>query len=432
MVSRLDYIFITPDKMDGKRISYDYVVQQYEMQRLLKGHPLIALSDICKEITSGIRVRKEYYTNKNGYKIIAPGDIRNEVIIYINELKVVQPEVVREKDIINNGDILVTASGKSGQIIYVNEALEGCVVTSDIIKITLRDRDKGKRLYRFFKSSIGQTLLNSIKIGILNKIFVEDVENLLIPEDFDTYQEDCYDDSKRYVESEKLYRSAENIFYRVFDYKGEEKKLKHFYVKEHLDSHRLDPEYYSNFYTELYRVIHRNTNDVKWQDLGELVEVKKADKPEVSENQKVKYFLLADIDPNFSIIKETHEEFYGNLSNRMRYIVRSGEIVTAKGGSATGTKGHATALITKEFDGMVTTDALYNLVPKDINPYYLLFLFKQAVILNQINMFTKGTLYKLIQRKDFEKIKIPRLKTDLEEQIADKMMNYLNQLQNKF
>ncbi len=424
-------MFITPDKMDGKRISYDYVVQQFKIQRLLQNHSLIALSDICKEITSGIRVKKEYYTDKNGYKIIAPGDIRNE-IIYINELKIVQPEVVKEKDIINYGDILITASGKSGQVTYVNEVLEGCVVTSDIIKITLRDRDKGIRLYKFLKSSIGQMLLNSIKIGILNKIFVEDVGNLLIPEDFHTYQEDCSDDSTGYAEAEKLYRSAENIFYRVFDYKGEENNLKYFYVTEYLDSHRLDPEYYSNFYTELYMVINKNFDDIKWQELGELVEIKKADKPDVSENQKVKYFLLADIDPYFSIIKETHEEFYGNLSNRMRYIVRSGEIVTAKGGSATGTKGHATAIITEEFDGMITTDALYNLVPRNISPYYLLFLFKQPVILNQINMFTKGTLYKLIQRKDFERIRIPRLREELEEQIVDKMMNYLSVLQNKF
>jgi hypothetical protein len=47
-------------------------------------------------------------------------------------------------------------------------------------------------------------------------------------------------------------------------------------------------------------------------------------------------------------------------------------------------------------------------------------------------MFTKGTLYKLIQRNDFEKIKIPRLESSLEEQIVDKMMNYLSVLQNKF
>ncbi|HBT17998.1 MAG TPA: type III restriction endonuclease subunit M, partial [Firmicutes bacterium] len=267
------------------------------------------------------RVRKEYYSDKDGYKIIAPGDIRNEVI-YINDLKIVKPEVVREKDIINNGDILITAAGKSGQIIYANGALEGCVITSDIIKITLKDKSKRIRLYNFLKSSIGQMLLNSIKIGILNKIFVEDIEKLAIPEDFDTYgNDDCYD-INLYSRAEKSYKLAEFLFSKVLDYKGEDEYLKRFYVMEHLDSYRLDPEYYSNFYTELYGLIHKNTENVKWQRIAEVAEIKRANKPDISENQKVKYFLLADIDPNLSIIKETHEDFYGNLSNRMRYIVR--------------------------------------------------------------------------------------------------------------
>lgn len=424
----MNYIFITPDKMDGHRISYEYVVQRYEVQQLLKEQPVIALSDICEEITSGIRVKKEYYTDKKGYRIIAPGDVRNE-LVYANELKIVKPEIVKEKDIISSGDVLITASGKSGQIIYVNETLEGCVITSDIIKVTLKDRSKGINLYKFLISDIGQMLLNSIKIGILNKIFVEDVENLLIPEDYYTYEDDYSNNDIQYERAKKLYKSAENIFYKIIDFKEEEEyQKKYFYVRNYLDSYRLDPEYYSNFYTELYKIIHKNTTYITWQELGQLVKVKTAYKPEINENEKVKYFLLTDIDQDFSIIKDTHEDFYGNLSNRMRYIVRSGEIVTAKGGSATGTKGHATALITDEFDGIVTTDALYNLVPKNISPYYLLFLFKQPIILNQIKMFTKGTLYKYIERKDFEKIKIPRLGTGLEKEIAHKMMNYLNEL----
>jgi len=45
-------------------------------------------------------------------------------------------------------------------------------------------------------------------------------------------------------------------------------------------------------------------------------------------------------------------------------------------------------------------------------------------------MFTKGTLYKLIQRKDFEQIKIPRLEGSLEEQITEKMLSYLIKLKN--
>ena len=82
---------------------------------------------------------KKYYTDKNGYKIIAPGDIRNETI-YINELKIVQPEKIKEKDIINVWRYIdyIIRQIRTGN--YVNEALEGCVITSDIIKITLKDR----------------------------------------------------------------------------------------------------------------------------------------------------------------------------------------------------------------------------------------------------------------------------------------------------
>lgn len=46
-------------------------------------------------------------------------------------------------------------------------------------------------------------LLNSVKTGVLNKMFVEDIKTLLIPEDFDTYQKDCPIDFTVYIEAEK-------------------------------------------------------------------------------------------------------------------------------------------------------------------------------------------------------------------------------------
>jgi hypothetical protein len=104
-------MFITPDKMDGQRISYDYVVRRCKIQQLLKGHPLVALNNICEEITSGIRVKKEYYTDGSGYRVIAPGDIQNEVVS-LNKLKRIRSEVVKDKDIIISGDIIITAAGR--------------------------------------------------------------------------------------------------------------------------------------------------------------------------------------------------------------------------------------------------------------------------------------------------------------------------------
>ena len=131
-------------------------------------------------------------------------------------------------------------------------------------------------------------------------------------------------------------------------------------------------------------------------------------------------------DATLSVIKSWHEDKYRNLSNRMRYVVQAGEMVTAKAGSATGGRGHLSAVIGNEFSGMVTSDAFYNMIPVKIDPYYLLFLLKQPIVLKQIDMFTKGTLYKLVQREDFEKIKIPRLNKEMELTISSKMKEYTN------
>ncbi len=330
-------------------------------------------------------------------------------------------EVIRDKDIIASGDILVTAAGRSGQIIYVNDELEVCAITSDIIRIRASDEEKGKFIVSFFKSELGQMMLNTIKTGLSNKILVEDIKKLLIPEDYKLDKTNCNNNIELQTQAAKLYKEAENIFYKFLDYQGEEEKKKCFFTLKYLDSNRLDPEYYTNFYTELYRIINKDTKDIKWQNLGEVVEVKVSAKPEINDKDKVKYFSLANVDEKLSIIKETHEEEYGKLSNRMRYVVREGEIVTAKGGSATGTKSHATALITKELDGMVTSDAFFNIIPKNIDKYYLLFLFKQLIIINQINMISKGTIYKLVQRQDFENIKIPRLNKKNETLISNKI-----------
>lgn len=176
-------MFITPDKMDGKRISYDYVVKRYKIQQLLKDYKLIALKNICEEITSGIRIKKEYYTDGSGYRVISPGDIQNEVVS-LSKLKRIKNEFIKDKDIVNSGDIIITAAGKSGQILFVNDELEGCIITSDIIKIRLKDKSQRLTVYSFLKSKIGKMMLDTVKVGLLNKISVEDISNLLIPKEY--------------------------------------------------------------------------------------------------------------------------------------------------------------------------------------------------------------------------------------------------------
>ncbi|MCW6078098.1 restriction endonuclease subunit S [Clostridium sporogenes] len=415
----MNCIYINPSELDGHKISCEYVIQRKKLQKILETYKTIGLNNIAKEITSGIRIKKEFYC-EGGLQIIAPGDVRNGTV-YINELKSINKEIVKDKDIVIEGDILITAAGKSGQIVYVSEELEGCIITSDIIKIRLNDSAKSLALVVFFKSEVGQNILDNLKNGLIKKIALEDIQGLMIPKNYDENYVNAKDTLAKQSQIIKLYKEAENGFYKYLDYSGEDEKKQCFLVYNHLDTNRLDPEYYSNFFTEFYETINTDTKYVKWQRLGEVVQIKAAVKPEIDENKKVKYFSLSDVDEKLSVIKEVHEEEYGKLSNRMRYVVNEGEIVTAKGGSATGTKSHATALITKELDGMVTSDAFFNIVPMNIDRYYLLFLFKQLVVISQINMISKGTTYKLVQRQDLENIKIPRLSQMNESLISNKI-----------
>ncbi|MEG3042353.1 MAG: restriction endonuclease subunit S [Clostridium sp.] len=417
-------IFVKSKDLDGNKISYQYIIAKLEFEKNL-GSNIKKLKEISVSITDGTRIIKEY-VERNGNRIIGPGDIKDNNI-YINNLKVISKNELSEKDYIKEGDILITTSGKSGQIIYVLQELEGSVITCDICRLRFGDESYALGIYNFLKSELGQLQLQSIMEGKLNRISLKDIGNLLIPKDINITG-DCTKKSLDFQDKQnKIYRVCVNQFKKIVDYDPIDDKLKGiFYTEERLlDSKRLDVKFYAYKEGILQSLISEDTKEIKWQNLGELVEIKRAIKPPISEDQEVKYFTLKNIDAGLSVITTTENGVYGQLSNRMRYIVKEGEVVTAKAGSATGKEGHISAVITKSTEGMLTTDAFFNLIPRKINPYYLLFLLKQPVILRQIEMNTKGELYKVIQRDDFENIRIPRLNSDIEDSIIKKMKEYI-------
>jgi len=58
-----------------------------------------------------------------------------------------------------------------------------------------------------------------------------------------------------------------------------------------------------------------------------------------------------------------------------------------------------------------------------------LFLFKQPIILKQIEVGAVGLYYRILSRNVFEKISIPRLPEEAEEQISKSMRRYIELLQ---
>lgn len=421
----MNSVFIKAEILDGNKISYEYVASRVQIQKTLNGQKTRLLKDMNVEIKDGTRVKKEY-AEKEGIRIISPGDIRDS-IIYINKLRIIRKDGLKEKDFIQEADLLITTAGKSGQIIYVSEELEGGAITCDITRLRFINKNDAIKVYCFLKSELGQLQLDALKMGKLNRILLDDIGNIKIPIDMDNMEEYKRNQIDFQSEYNRSYKECVNIFYKVvlYDY-SDDKFKKIFYVKDNeMETVRLDAEHYAYYQSELFKFIHRETNNIKWNKLGDLIFIKKAVKPEINENQQINYFTLKDINADLSVIQSIEKDKYGDLSNRMRYIVNEGEIVTAKAGSATGTDGHISAVITRKFSGMLTTDAFFNIVPKQIDPYYLLFLLKQSVILKQIDMFTSGTTFKIIIREDFEKLRIPRIDAKYEEIIAENMKKYI-------
>ncbi len=161
-----------------KNISYNYTINYYKSIKALNNVDTLKLSDIAIGITDGTRVKRNYVDK--GVKIINVGDFKDGSI-YPKTLKSISKDGLKDNDYIKNNDILITAVGKSGQVVRVTLDLEDYVISSDIIRIRLKQSSTAEGLVAYLNSESGQYALEAIKIGILNRISINDVKELQIP-----------------------------------------------------------------------------------------------------------------------------------------------------------------------------------------------------------------------------------------------------------
>ena len=424
----MEYNYIQPKYINPKNITCNYTINYFKSIRTLGDKNMVKLSDIATEITDGTRVKRHYIDC--GVKIINVGDFKDGTI-YTNTINSISSDGLKEKDYIKDNDILITSVGKSGQVVRVTPHLEDYVISSDIIRIRLKQPSTAEGLVAYLRSESGHYALEAIKNGILNRISINDIKELDIPLDYKEMSLNKVGLSKESKEADKLYKDCVNLFEKYVVPEDNLFNIPNICFTEgyKVDSKRLDAKYYAYLESELYKITHRNCNDITWQPLGQIVKIKRAVRPNLDENKEIEYINISNVDADLSIITSTERDLYKNLSSRIRYLLEENELITAKSGSATGTESHSTAIITKRYEGMMASDAFYNIRPIEVDPYYLLFLFRQSIILKQIEAVTTGLYFKTINRKEFEEVYIPRLNPLVEREIAEKMKTYIEMLQ---
>ncbi len=158
-----------------------------------------------------------------------------------------------------------------------------------------------------------------------------------------------------------------------------------------INYNELNGRFDFDFYSPENRRMFSNLGNGKTVRLGDICDIIKIKSRKLKDqNSTVEYIELSDINTHsYEIINSTIYQVH-ELPSRASYEIQEGDIITAIAGNSVGTRKHATALVTKEFEGSICTNGFRVLRNFKIDSYYLLYFLKSDIFLKQMFMYRTG------------------------------------------
>ncbi|MFH1777771.1 MAG: N-6 DNA methylase [Candidatus Omnitrophota bacterium] len=173
-----------------------------------------------------------------------------------------------------------------------------------------------------------------------------------------------------------------------------------------IDSRQLNSRLDYNYYFPENRSLITNLRKLNAVKLGEIVDIVKTKSPLLRKNVNVEYVELSDVyTKSFEIINST-TILTTELPSRASYEIKTGDIITAVAGNSIGTRKHATAYVTPEFDKAICTNGFRVLRNFKINHFYLLYYLQSDLFLKQVFMYRTGAAIPALADSDFFNILI--------------------------
>ncbi len=250
-----------------------------------------------------------------------------------------------------------------------------------VTKLGYQGNKNGTPIYQ--KDKYGQIIKNSIGQAILDENFSEIIE--------------AYKNFKKGEEVE-----TKNAFSISFD--------------------ELNGRFDFDFYSPENRKLFSNLDKEKTVRLGDICDIVKLKSKKLKDpNLIVEYVELSDINTHsYEIINSTTSQVY-ELPSRASYELKEGDIITAIAGNSIGTRKHATAIVTKEFEGNICTNGFRVLRNFKIDSYYLLYFLKSDIFLKQMFMYRTGAAIPNVSDTDLSNILIYLPNDNKLEDISKKM-----------
>lgn len=185
-----------------------------------------------------------------------------------------------------------------------------------------------------------------------------------------------------------------------------------------LETGRFDSEYYLPKYEDYIEFVCSYPNG--YDLIGNVCDIKDSNFAPINGVQ-YKYIELADIG-KLGEITGCNKQIGEELPTRARRIVHKGDVIVSS------IKGSldSCALVTDEYDGALCSTGFYVLKSHQHNPETLLTLFKSLPIQNLMKKGCSGTILTAIGKSEFEKIPIPLIRQEVQDEIAKHVKRVLS------
>lgn len=368
---------------------------------------------------------------KNGYPIFLQAtDIQTPFINTDDLCYVHEADWDRyKKGRIKKGEILIEVKGKAEKVAIVPDDFpQKVLVTGSLYKLSVNKRINKYFLLVYLVSKYGEAFKNRFKSNLLvSFINKKDLFRIPIPKLDKKFQEKIGNILKTtfYLNKMRLssYNDANSVLRQDINVNGFNYSSNNINVKSSSDSFqtsgRLDSEYYLPMYESYNKFITECKNGASKINIVCHV---KSEKYKPEDDRTYKYIELANIGSSGEITGCT-QELGKNLPTRARRQVNTGDVIIS---SIEGSL-ESCAIIPEEYDGALCSTGFYVLKSDKINSETLLVLFKSELMQQILKRNCTGTILTSLNKKDFEKIKIPIIERNIQQIVKEKITESFSQ-----
>lgn len=366
-------------------------------------------------------ISKEFV--ETGIPYYRGGDIYNSFIefatnpLYIPQRVFDIPTMHRSH--LHKGDILMSIVGAIIGNISIVATNNDATCSCKLAIIRPKENVSSEYLATYLRSRFGQQQIQKFRRGSgQTGLILEDFDQLLVPYLENSTVQLITDNVNKSLDcslhSQQLYASAESYLLDCLGMANFADNPDAYNIKtlkeSFLETGRFDSEYYLPKYEDYIELVHSYPNG--YDLIGNVCDIKDNNYTPVNGIQ-YKYIELANIGKSGEITG-CNEQAGEELPTRARRIVHKGDVIVS---SIEGSL-DSCALVTDEYDRALCSTGFYVLKSHQHNPETLLTLFKSLLIQNLMKKGCSGTILTAIGKSEFEKIPIPLIRQEVQDEIA--------------